>query len=51
MPINEAIYGIAKARFCSGFKPIDEIDLWEMINNRILDRSQALNRELTRKTP
>jgi 2-dehydropantoate 2-reductase len=41
MPINQAIYEIAKERFCSGFKPIEEIDLWEMLNNRILDRSCA----------
>ena len=43
MPINQAIYEIAKERFCSGFKPIEEIDLWEMINNRILDRSRMLS--------
>jgi ketopantoate reductase len=46
MPINQAIYEIAKERFCSNFKPIQEIDLWEMINNRILDRSQMLIRKL-----
>jgi 2-dehydropantoate 2-reductase len=44
MPINQAIYEIAKESFCSGFRPIEEIDLWEMINNRILDRSHLLNR-------
>jgi 2-dehydropantoate 2-reductase len=38
-PISQAIYEIAKERLCSGFKPIQEIDLWEMINNRILDLS------------
>ncbi len=43
MPINQAIYEIAKERFCSDFKPIEEIDLWEMINNRILDRSRVLS--------
>jgi 2-dehydropantoate 2-reductase len=37
MPINQAIYEIAKEQFCPGFTPIQEIDLWEMINNRILD--------------
>ena len=51
MPINQAIYEIAKERFCSGFRPIEEIDLWEMINNRILERSHSLDRGLTRKTP
>jgi 2-dehydropantoate 2-reductase len=45
MPINEAIYEIAKERFCSNFKPIQEIDLWEMINDRVLDRSQMLIRK------
>jgi hypothetical protein len=44
MPINQAIYEIAKERFCPDFKPIQEIDLWEMINNRILDRSRVLIR-------
>jgi ketopantoate reductase len=38
-PISQAIYEIAKERLCPGFKPIQEIDLWEMINNRILDLS------------
>jgi 2-dehydropantoate 2-reductase len=47
MPINQAIYEIAKERFCSSFKPILEIDLWEMINNRILDRSHVLTRNLS----
>jgi hypothetical protein len=46
MPINQAIYEIAKERFCSSFKPIQEIALWEMINNRILDRSRVLIRKL-----
>jgi len=44
MPINQAIYEIAKEQFRPNFKPIEEIDLWEMINNRILDQSQALKR-------
>ena len=43
MPINQAIYEIAKERFCPNFKPIEEIDLWEMINDRILDRSRVLS--------
>jgi 2-dehydropantoate 2-reductase len=46
MPINQAIYEIAKERFRPNFKPIEEIDLWEMINNRILDQSKALKRKL-----
>ena len=46
MPINQAIYEIAKERFCSNFKPIQEIDLWQMINDKILDRSQMLIRKL-----
>jgi 2-dehydropantoate 2-reductase len=46
MPINQAIYEIAKERFGPNFKPIQEIDLWEMINNRILDQSQVLTRKL-----
>jgi 2-dehydropantoate 2-reductase len=37
MPINKAIYEIAKEQFHPGFSPIPEIDLWEMINNKILD--------------
>ena len=37
MPINEAIYEIAKEQFCPSFRPIPEIDLWEMINDKILD--------------
>ncbi len=36
MPINQAIYEIAKEQFGPGFRPIPEIDLWEMINNKIL---------------
>ena len=44
MPINQAIYEIAKERFHQDFKPIEEIDLWEMINNRILDQEKALKR-------
>ena len=51
MPINQAIYEIAKERFCPGFKPIEEIDLWEMINDRILERLHSLDKGLTRKTP
>jgi 2-dehydropantoate 2-reductase len=46
MSINQAIYEIAKERFCFGFKPIQEIDLWEMINNKIFDRSSVLIRKL-----
>jgi 2-dehydropantoate 2-reductase len=45
MPINQAIYEIAKERFCSGFRPIEEIELWEMINDRILNRSLELHRK------
>jgi 2-dehydropantoate 2-reductase len=41
MPINQAIYEIAKKQFCPGFIPIPEIDLWEMINNKILDLKGA----------
>jgi 2-dehydropantoate 2-reductase len=37
MPINQAIYEIAEEQFGPGFQPIPEIDLWEMINNKILD--------------
>jgi 2-dehydropantoate 2-reductase len=44
MPINQAIYEIAKAHFGSDFKPIEEIELWEMINRRISDRNHALER-------
>jgi len=36
MAINQAVYEIAKEKFCPGFKPIEEIELWEMINNKIL---------------
>ena len=46
MPINRAIYEIAKERFCPGFEPIQEIDLWEMINEKILDSSKMLTRIL-----
>jgi ketopantoate reductase len=46
MPINQAIYEIAKEHFRPGYKPIEEIDLWEMINNRVLDKSMALKRKL-----
>ncbi len=41
MPINRAIYEIAKEQFCPGFRPIPEIDLWEMINNKILDLKRS----------
>ena len=41
MPINRAIYEIAKEQFCPGFRPIPEIDLWEMINEKILDLKGA----------
>ena len=42
MPINQAIYDIAKEEFGPSFKPIQEIDLWEMINNKILDSKKVL---------
>jgi 2-dehydropantoate 2-reductase len=45
MPINQAIYEIAKERFGPGFEPIEEIELWEMINDRILNRSLELQRK------
>ncbi len=45
MPINQAIYEIAKERFCSGFRPIEEIELWEMINERVLNHSLELRRK------
>ena len=45
MPINQAIYEIAKERFCSEFRPIEEIQLWEMINERILNKALELHRE------
>lgn len=45
MPINESIYEIAKEKFKPGFKPIKEIDLWQMINDRILNQSLALRRK------
>jgi 2-dehydropantoate 2-reductase len=45
MPINQAIYEIAKEHFGTGFKPIEEIELWEMINERILNRSLELHRK------
>jgi ketopantoate reductase len=45
MPINQAIYEIAKERFGYGFEPIEEIELWEMINDRILNRSLELHRK------
>ncbi len=48
-PISQAIYEIAKERLCPGFTPIEESDLWEMINNRILGWSNASNHILTRK--
>jgi 2-dehydropantoate 2-reductase len=35
MPINQAVYDIAKERFGANFKPLSEIDLWEMINEKI----------------
>ncbi len=44
MPISQSIYEIAKENFGAGFKPIKEIDLWEMINDRILNRTLALRR-------
>jgi 2-dehydropantoate 2-reductase len=36
MPINQAIYEIAKEQFGPSFRPIPELDHWEMINNKIL---------------
>jgi ketopantoate reductase len=45
MPINQAIYEIAKENFRLGFRPIEEIELWEMINDRILNRSLELHRK------
>jgi 2-dehydropantoate 2-reductase len=36
-PINQAIYEITKEQFCPGFRPIPEIGLWEMVNDKILD--------------
>jgi 2-dehydropantoate 2-reductase len=45
MPINESIYEIAKENFGPNFEPIKEIDLWEMINDRILNRSLTLRRK------
>jgi len=38
MPINQSVYDIAKERFGANFKPISEIELWEMINERISQR-------------
>ncbi len=35
MPINQAIYEIAKESFGPHFKPIEETALWEMIHDRI----------------
>ncbi len=48
-PINQAIYEIAKERMRPGFTAIEESDLWEMINNRILGWSYPSDRGLTRK--
>jgi 2-dehydropantoate 2-reductase len=45
MPINQAIYEIAKENFRPGFRPIEEIELWEMINDRILNRALELHRK------
>jgi 2-dehydropantoate 2-reductase len=44
MPISQSIYEIAKEKFGAEFNPIKETDLWEMINDRILNRSLALRR-------
>lgn len=49
MPINQAIYEIAKERLRPGFTAIEESDLWEMINNRVLGWSYASNRGLVRR--
>jgi 2-dehydropantoate 2-reductase len=51
MPINQAIYEIAMEHFGPGFKPIEEIDLWEMINDRIIDRWHYFDQRLRRKAP
>jgi 2-dehydropantoate 2-reductase len=48
-PINQAIYQIAKEQFCPGFTPIQEIDLWEMINNKILDQKLNSNPKTTKR--
>jgi len=48
-PISQAIYEIAKERLRPGFTPIEEVDLWEMISNRILGWFYASNRGITRK--
>ena len=45
MPINQAIYEIAKEQFCPSFRPIPEIDLWEMINNKILDSKETRDKK------
>jgi 2-dehydropantoate 2-reductase len=45
MPINQAIYEIAKESFRPRFRPMEEIELWEMINDRILNRSLELHRK------
>jgi 2-dehydropantoate 2-reductase len=50
MPINQAVYEIAMESFGPGFKPIEEIDLWEMINDRIIDRWHSSGQRLRRKT-
>ena len=44
MPINHAIVEIARENFRLGFVPIQETDLWEMINNRVSDLEKALKR-------
>ncbi len=46
MPINQAIYEIAKEQFRPSFRPIPEIDLWEMINNKILDSKEARDKKI-----
>jgi len=43
MPINKAIYEIAKEKFRPDFKPIQEIDLWEMVNDRILHSREMMH--------
>ncbi|MFB3888348.1 MAG: ketopantoate reductase family protein [Candidatus Bathyarchaeia archaeon] len=44
MPINQVIYDIAKERFRPDFQPIDEADLWQMVNDRVNDRQFQLTR-------
>lgn len=45
MPISQSIYEIANEYFRPGFEPIKEIELWEMINDRIVNQSLTLRRK------